>query len=67
MGRKEGVSVTEEGVGGRVVVVPRERRGVGGEVGRRERMCVLGIVGCGWMYWIDVRLELESGLGRFDA
>lgn len=50
MERKEGVSITDDGVGGRDVVVPRERRGVGGVVGRRERMWDWGWVGCGWTY-----------------
>jgi hypothetical protein len=50
MGRNEGVSVRVEGVGGRVVVVPMERWGVGGEVARRERMWIWGLCGEGWMY-----------------
>lgn len=51
MERKDGFSARELGVGGRVVVVPMARRAVGGEVGRRERMCVEGLLGEGWMYY----------------
>lgn len=42
-----GFSVREEGVGGRAVLVPIAREGVGGSVERRERMCVRGDVGAG--------------------
>lgn len=38
IGKKFGFSVKDWGVGGRAVVVPMEREGVGGSVGRRERM-----------------------------
>lgn len=38
MERKWGLVVKDWGVGGRAVVVPMERVGVGGVVGRRERM-----------------------------
>lgn len=37
--RKWGFGVKVWGVGGRVVVVPRAREGVGGVVGRRLRRC----------------------------
>lgn len=40
---KCGFSVTEEGVGGRAVVVPMAREGVGGWVGRRVRMWEDGV------------------------
>lgn len=45
--RNWGFSVKEEGVGGRVVVVPMAREGVGGEVRRRVRMCMDGFEGWG--------------------
>jgi len=50
MRRKVGFSVRESGVGGRVVVVPMAREGVGGWVGRRVRM---------WEEW-----ERERGSGK---
>jgi hypothetical protein len=37
MARKDLLGVNEEGMGGRLLDVPREREGVGGEVGRRVR------------------------------
>lgn len=42
MRRKVGFSVRESGVGGRAVVVPMAREGVGGVVGRRVRMWAVG-------------------------
>lgn len=48
---KCGFSVTEEGVGGRAVVVPMARDCVGGSVGRNERMCAWGDVGAGKTYY----------------
>ena len=62
---KEGFSVKEEGVGGRVVVVPIERRGVRGVVGRRERIWDCGWVGCWWMYCLggEVRVGMAIGIG----
>lgn len=42
IGRKDGFEVKEDGVGGRVVVVPIARERFGGEVGRKERVCVPG-------------------------
>jgi len=51
--RKLGFPVKEEGVGGMAVVVPIARAGLGGLVGRRERMLMLlfseGKVYCGWL------------------
>lgn len=48
---KRGFSIREEGVGGRAVVLPMERLGEGGEVGRRVRRCVVeGEEGCGKAY-----------------
>ena len=58
-------STKEAGVGGRVVVVPRARVGVGGLVGRRERRWEGGVVGCGegWMYWfLDISWFVVCGL-----
>ena len=57
--RKWGFSLRESGVGGILVVVPIERRGEGGEVGRRERMCALGAVGLGWMYYLVVQCAFK--------
>ena len=50
MGRKEGFSVKEDGVGGRDVVVPIAREGFGGVVGRRDKVWVEGERGEEWMY-----------------
>jgi len=47
MRMKCGFSITEVGVGGRAVVVPIAREGVGGWVGRRVRMCEDAVVGEG--------------------
>jgi len=49
-GRNFGLGVNVEREGGRVEVLPRERLGVGGAVGRRVRRCEEGTVGWGWMY-----------------
>lgn len=49
-----GFSVTESGVGGIEVVVPIASSGVGGLVGRRERMC-------------DVPREEELGKTYYEA
>lgn len=57
-----GFSVRESGVGGMAAVVPRARRGLGGVVGRRERMCVEGEEGEGWIYCCLVSVEREKGL-----
>jgi hypothetical protein len=55
--RKWGFSVRESGVGGILEVVPIERLGEGGEVGRRERMeDVDGDVGLGWTYCVNVNI-----------
>lgn len=51
MSRKCGFSVTEAGLGGRAVLVPITRLGFGGEVGRRDRVCVVGLEGVGRMYF----------------
>lgn len=70
--RKFGFSVKESGVGGILVVVPIERLEDGGEVGRRERMCVFGEVGEGWMYYVvlstqSIRYEENAtGILRYE-
>lgn len=46
-GRKKGSSVKDDGVGGRVVVVPK---GSAVGEGERERMWIEEL-GCGWMYY----------------
>lgn len=52
MVRKCGLVVRESGVGGRAVVVPMARDGVGGVVGRRVRRWeVVGAWGLGKTYW----------------
>ena len=48
--RKSGFSVKVFGEGGRVVVVPRTREGVGGVVGRRVRRWRVGDDGSLWTY-----------------
>ena len=52
---KCGFSITEVGVGGRAVVVPIAREGVGGWVGRRVRLCEDAVVGEGKTYCCVVR------------
>jgi hypothetical protein len=49
---KAGFVVKVLGVGGRVVVVPRARDGVGGLVGRKVRRCADGLSGCGNVYML---------------
>lgn len=56
---KCGFSVTEVGVGGRAVVVPIARDGVGGWVGRRVRMWEDGVVGEGKTYCCVVSRRME--------
>lgn len=51
MERNLGLGSREEGVGGRALVVPIERLGEGGVVGRKVRMCdVVGEDGLGKTY-----------------
>ena len=40
-------SLREPGVGGTFAVLPTARDGVGGEVGRKVRICAVGLLGSG--------------------
>lgn len=51
MGRKAGFGVKDVGVGGIWVVIPIAREKVGGEVGRRVRICLEGERGSWWVYY----------------